>query len=140
MAANKSTKGFSLLEIMVVMAIVGVLAAFAYPYYLDMVRKSGRADAKVELNEVAQRMHRCFTTTNSYLGACAVVTELANGILSPDEHYEIRLLNASTQSTFTLVARPVAGSRQTKDARCTEFRLTQTGARTALGSTPDECW
>src|SRR5690554_7773304 len=61
-------KGFTLLELMIVVAVVGILAAIAYPSYMDSVRKSNRADAKAALNDAAQQMQRCYTLNSSYSG------------------------------------------------------------------------
>jgi type IV pilus assembly protein PilE len=147
MHRKKMTKGFTLIEIMIVVAIIGVLSAILYPSYNELVYKSGRADAKVELSDIAQRIQRCFTTTNTYdplEGACGVIDELSAeaGITSMDGKYQITLTNHAA-TTFTLVAKPATGSRQANDTKCTEFRLTQSGVRTALKGEADntsECW
>ena len=66
-----NTKGFTLIELMIAVAIVGILAGIAYPSYQDSVRKSRRADAKGALLGFANAMERYFTENNSYLGAGA---------------------------------------------------------------------
>ena len=62
-----NTKGFTLVELMIAVAIVGILASIAYPSYQDSVRKSRRADAKGALLGFANAMERHFTENNSYL-------------------------------------------------------------------------
>src|SRR5690606_38472416 len=65
--ARKSSAGFTLIEVMIVVAIIGILAAIAYPSYQDHVRKSRRADAQTALLELAQFMERHYTTNGRYL-------------------------------------------------------------------------
>lgn len=69
MTIHKNTKGFTLIELMIVVAIVGILAGIAYPSYIDSVQKSRRSDATGALMGFANAMERRFTETNSYLGA-----------------------------------------------------------------------
>lgn len=131
--------GFTLIELMIAVAIIGILAGIAYPSYLEMVRKSNRSDAKVALNDVAQRMQRCFTAHSAYnpaAGTCTVVDELqgAAGVQSPERMYVVRIATAAdlTATTYLLTATPVAGSRQAADTNCVRFTLNQAGVRTAF--------
>lgn len=136
--------GFTLIELMIVVVVIAILAALASASYDNSIRKSRRSDARVELNTTAQRLQRCFTTTNSYTpaaGRCSVVDELAESITSSEGFYTITGVLAAT--TFTLTAVPVAGKSQEKDDRCTSFSLTNSGKATALMSgtdNSDECW
>lgn len=148
---RKSHSGFTLLELMIVVAILGIVASIAYPAYQEQVRRSGRADAKVALNDAAQRMQRCFTSYGTYKpvapATCEIVTSVtaAAGLKSPEGNYAVRLANADhTATTFILRATPIAGTQQTKDTDCQTFTLSQTGARTALNASnatsTDKCW
>lgn len=65
----KSQQAFTLVELMIVVAIIGILSMIAYPNYMDSVTKSRRADAKGALLSFANAMERHFTETNSYCGA-----------------------------------------------------------------------
>ena len=132
-------RGMTLIELMIVVVIVGILAAIAYPSYERQVQQTRRADGKAALLEAAQQLERCFTRFNSYThGDCAIDTDIADGGRpSPDEWYVITNTNRGA-STFTLVATPQ--NAQTADTRCTTLVLTHTGARSATGSTPDQCW
>lgn len=64
-----SSKGFTLIEIMVVVAIVGIISAIAYPSYQEHVRKTRRVDAQANLMELAQFMERYHTAKGTYVGA-----------------------------------------------------------------------
>src|SRR5690554_460883 len=135
-------KGFTLIEVMIVVAIIGILAAIAYPSYMESVRKSNRSDAKVELNDVAQRLQRCFTAYSKYNDAnCGVYNQLNAGaqkIISREKFYAITLTD-KTATTYTLTATPQAGTTQAND-KCSTLTLKNTGERGASGGTVDECW
>ena len=144
-------QGFTLIEVMIVVAILGIVAALAYSSYSQQVLKSGRSDAKVALSDVAQRMQRCFTTNSTYkpaaAGTCTVVDEVtsAAGIESTEGYYVISLLAADHEdAAYELRAEPAAGSRQANDDSCVLFTLNQAGVRYAEDSggvdNTDECW
>ena len=130
-ASNRS-RGFTLIELMIVVAIVALLAAIAVPSYARYVEKARRADAKSALLDAAQRLERCYTQNNTYVG-CPVATGLTG-----DGFYTIA---APTQeaNAFTLTAAP-AGP-QVNDTRCGTLTLNSDGSRVASGSLgTDRCW
>ncbi|TLM74825.1 type IV pilin protein [Microbulbifer harenosus] len=134
-------KGFTLIEMMIVVAIIGIIAGIAYPSYMESVRKSNRADAKASLNDVAQRLQRCFTTYNAYNNAnCAVAESLKDGatLNSGERFYAISAVIGAT--TYTLTAAPVSGKSQAADSKCASLTLTNTGVRNATGTLGADCW
>lgn len=120
-----------MIELMIVVAIVGILAAIAYPSYNEYVRRSHRAEIASLLSEQTQALERWYSRQNSYSG----ITGLSQG----NSFYTIESNIAAT--TFTLTAMPVASSVMNGD-RCGNFVITNTGARTNTGgtATSQECW
>ena len=124
--------GFTLIELMIVVAIVGILAAVAYPSYQDYVRRAARADAQADLLELAQLMERQFTLNNSY---AAFALPFNQSPRNGAPRYNLTLLNL-TQTTYTLQATP-AGA-QIGDV-CGAMSVNQLGATTP-NPDPNNCW
>lgn len=134
----KAEQGFTLLEVMIVAAIVAVLATIAYASYTNQVMRSNRSDAKVTLNDTAQRLQRCYTTYGAYNNAnCTVYSTLSTGgqkIVSSEGFYEITISNVGA-TTYTLTATAVAAPQTNDTAACLAFTLRHTGQREQ-----EECW
>lgn len=138
----RKLKGFTLIEMLISVAIVGILAAIAYPSYMESVRESNRAEAKTELMDVVARLQRCYTSYARFDDAdnCAVYADLSDGMVTRGAgFYEITiaaLASGSTQTTYLLTATAVK-SPQTEDTAngCNELTLTHTGIQA-----PDICW
>lgn len=127
--------GFTLIELMITIAIIGILVAVALPSYQDQVIKTRRADGKAKLTDVAQQLERCFSQNGVYTGC----TGHANGasVDSEEEFYSVGI--ASTASTYDLTATPQAP--QTADTKCANLTLDQTGAKDISGTgTIADCW
>lgn len=141
----KTAKGFTLIELMITVAIIGILAGIAYPSYQDSVRKSRRADAKAELLGLANAMERHFTETNSYLGAAGTNAIPANtgapriySIPAQTANFYNITISAATAATFTIQAVPTGAQT---DPRCGTLSLTHTGVRGETGTgTVADCW
>ena len=120
-------RGFTLIELMIVLAVFAIVASIGYPLYSDQVRKARRADAKASLSDVAQVLERCRTNNNTYLG-CTVVTTSTGG------YYAIALSNLAV-NTYTITA--TAKGAQLGDTTCATFSITHTGSTSATSAT---CW
>lgn len=136
------TFGFTLVELMVTVAIIGILAAIAYPSYTEYVKRASRSEVKTILLENAQILERNFTTANRYDtvnpdgtgGAPVIITQ------SPETgtaRYTIApAYGVAPAQTFTLTATAVG--TMASDS-CGNFTLTNTGIRGSGGSVAD-CW
>ncbi|MGY4490692.1 type IV pilin protein [Pseudomonas sp. TE3610] len=129
---RKTTRGFTLIELMVVVAIVGILAAIAYPSYINHVRKTHRLEIAELLSETAQNLERFYSKTGSYLDGATTFTPPAS-----NAWYTVSFTNRAA-TTYTLSAVPVASSMMAADS-CGTLTLDNTGARTSAG-TVATCW
>lgn len=129
--------GFSLMELMIVVAIVGILAAIAYPSYVDSITQSRRADAKTTLLDIAQRIERFYSENHTYANVAASVGGATQ--TSPDGWYTINIV--STASTYNLTAVPQ--NAQANDTGCQTFtynNLGQEGVTNGATFSADRCW
>ena len=134
---NKHSTGFTLLEMLITVVIIGVLAAIAIPNYQAQVEKTRRSDARIALVETSQRLERCFAQFGSYNHASCTV---AAPVL---EYYTISILSR-TASTYSLSAAVNSDGAQKKDTHCATLTFDHTGQQAALDSdgepSPADCW
>lgn len=136
------SQGFTLIELMIVVAIVAVLAAIAYPSYSDAVRKGKRGQAKSAMVELAQRAERYRTVQGSFANFWTSVPTADKQ--SPREGaaaYALSFTTSDSDMAFTLTATPQGA--QIADTRCMNLTLTQAGQKGVAGGatgTVADCW
>ena len=135
---NKSNRGFTLIELMIVVAILAILATWGYSSYRDTILKSHRSEGLGELLAIADKLERYYADQGTYVGA--TVGSAANAVhaLSSENGYYNFAITSANAIQFTITAAPQGG--QTDDTKCGTFTLTSQGARTASGTLPDKCW
>lgn len=104
---GKHARGFSLIEVMVVVVIIAILASIAFPSYQDSVRKSRRTAAKADLSQLAQFMERIYTENNTYKpgGSNPALPFTESPSDNSTKYYDLAI-SASTATSFTLTATP----------------------------------
>jgi type IV pilus assembly protein PilE len=125
-------KGFTLIELMIAVAILAIVMGIAIPSYTQWVLESGRADGKAELFRVAQQLERCFTRYSSYTDDDC---DVAASYESEKGKYRVDVDAAATE--FSLTATAIGG--QTSDDDCPTMTLDHRGVR-GPEDTREECW
>jgi len=143
MRADTARTGFTLTELMIVIAIIGILAGIAIPSYRDYIRRASRSEVKTLMLENAQFLERNFTEANRYDKNAAGTNIALPNITSPKGGgavYNIAL-SAVTETTFSMTATPISGSSMDGDP-CGTFTLNQRGQRGVSGGTlsAENCW
>jgi type IV pilus assembly protein PilE len=117
-------KGITLIELMIVIAIVGIIASIAYPSYQAHIVKTHRANSAATLLEYSQFMERFFSETGSYTGAPAAITQSPND--GSSAKYNITRAITGGGSAYTITATPTATQNDTK---CGVLTLNQAGVK-----------
>lgn len=140
-------KGMSLLELMIVVAIVAIISAFAYPSYMQYVVNTKRSAATSALLRIADRQQQFFMDNKAFANDLTALGYAANPLVLRDDGnstdagdtdavYSISLSNVAA-TTYTITAAPLHG--QQRDTKCGSLTLTQAGARgNSAGGT--DCW
>ncbi|QBR84026.1 type IV pilin protein [Legionella israelensis] len=141
------TKGFSLIELLIVMVIAGILVSIAYPAYREYITRARRSDGQAALLDLASRMERYYSEENTYQTATIGTgnpTDVAADNLSPEGWYTL-VINA-TANTYTLQAVP-RNAQATNDTRCQTLTLNNQGVKSiangpsgAPTGTAEQCW
>lgn len=151
---NRKQYGFTLIELMIVIAIIGILAAIAIPSYQDYIRKSRRTDATVAISKIQQAEEKWRANNSKYTGTLSDL-----GISSSTTeggYYTISFDGTPTANEYTILATAVSGKSQQSDTNCKVLasqtkngiikntgatNLTTAKSNLALANTdPNRCW
>jgi type IV pilus assembly protein PilE len=124
--------GFTLVELLITVAIVGILAGVAYPSYTDYVTRSNRSEAQRELMRYANLQEQVFVDSRSYASDMKGLGETSAKVYTDSTNYQI-MVSAQTSTSFTLTA--VAKNNQVNDTSCTSLTIDHIGTKT-----PITCW
>ena len=147
----KRGSGFTLIEMLIVLAIVGVLAAVAYPTYAGYITKTRRIEGQIALLEAVQQQESYYTRNNTYIA-------FSSGSTDPQEkRFKWWSGSSAANSAYELTARPCPGrdllqcvevqatpgtpnvDAKFKDAQCQTLTLSSAGERSSSGPS-DRCW
>ncbi len=145
---GEQARGFTLIEMMIVVAIIGILAALVYPSYISYVVRSNQQAARSMLYAVADRQEQFFLDNKSYAADLStlgydddtIYLGRDGQLASEDDEnltYSLEISNSSA-TTWTVLAEPV-GVQADRDTLCAELSLTSSGQREASGA-GDKCW
>lgn len=136
---KSGNRGFTLVELLVVMVVASILMMVAIPSYRQSVIKARRADARIALNDVAQRLERCYTQFGAYDAADCGVAD-GDEIASPEGFYLVTVTveEVDDQMTYSLSAAPQEG--QADDTDCENLEIDAVGNRSATGENTAHCW
>ena len=141
-------RGFTLVEMLVVVGIIAALAAIAVPAYSKYVERSRRIEGKTLANSIAQRQERFFSTYNRYsanlvgtgVNGLGMIANCGASIGSENCYYTAALVVPAGGASYTIQVQPRTGTAQTRD-KCGRLSLTSTGSKTYAGNESNgKCW
>lgn len=149
MVARRAKKGFTLIELMIVVAIVGILAAVAYPSYTNYVTRAKRAAAQAFMLSVASKEEQVVLDLRSYVTVTSntnfpnTPTAASPGlnISVPSEVISLYAFSAAASGAAYTISAVPTGAQLTNDTKCATLTLDQTGSKGISGTGPvTSCW
>jgi type IV pilus assembly protein PilE len=133
----KNRNGFTLIELIVVIGIIGILTAIAIPAYTTYIYQANRSDAKTILLESVQYLERYHTENNTYVVSLPIGVSPANGTAL----YSIGFYGTPTATAYTIIAERISGELMANDG-CGDFTINQFGQKKLMNNTLTvaQCW
>lgn len=132
MKKKNSSQGFTLIEVMIAVVIVGILAAIAYPSYIDYIIKSGRSEGVAAVMNVANLQEQYYLDNRAYTTDMTKLGLPASPFLTEHGYYSVA--SAGT-SSFTITA-TAKGNQASRDSTCATITMTSAGVKGPSA----ECW
>lgn len=144
--------GFTLIEMMVVVAIVGILAAVAYPSYMNQVRKSRRSDAVAEMSRFQQAQERWRANKTTYASQAEATATASPAVTTPLTEpglglsantaggYYTLAVSSNTATGYILTAIAILGKSQASDTGCTTLTVNVTNGNASNPTAEANCW
>ncbi len=134
---NKANAGFTLIELMITVAILGIIASIALPSYFQHVKRTARTEAITALLDAANKQEQFFVDNREYT---TVLTDLGVASKTENNFYTISVTVDNDAGTFEFTATPASGP-VLQDTECTSLSISDTGLKTSKGSAnAKECW
>ncbi|ATC95396.1 type IV pilin protein [Pseudoalteromonas tunicata] len=128
-------QGFTLIEVMIAVTIVGILLAIAIPNYSEHVKRSARTEAMTALLDIANKLEQYYVDNHEYTSS---LTDIGIGSSSTETGlYSLEITTTNANTKFTVKATPASGIAL-QDSGCTSFTIADTSEKTFTGSGP--CW
>jgi type IV pilus assembly protein PilE len=133
---RKPAKGFTLIELMIVVAIAAILGAVAFPAFMDSMRKSRRTEAFSAISAVQQAQERHRSNNANYADALSTLTPAIPATTTPGGYYTLAVSTetATAGTQYTVTATAVSGKSQASDGDCARLAARVTGAVITYGS------
>ena len=131
-------KGFTLVELMIAVVIIGIVTTLSYPSYMHLLLKSHRTEAQAALTQIQMILEDCYAQNFSYIETCPSLPAFPKS--SDQKNYSITLSNLS-RTTYTLTASSIGN--QKKDTDCARFTVSEDHVKTSRDSSgikQDHCW
>ena len=139
---TRRSKGFTLIELMITVAVIAILAAIAIPSYADYVKKGRRADARSLLQSAAIAQEKVRLSSPTYASATTALVGACPGSGNCDSeqgHYRLSIGSSPTGSAYTLTATAISSSPQASDTGCTAITYSVSGSGITYGPS-NACW
>lgn len=138
---KKISSGFSLIELLIVIAILGIIAAVAMPFYTNYMVEARRVDAVTFLTEVASEQIRFFSENNRYGTTMAELGYGNDAVENSNDGFYTVSITTNSPTSYVLTATPVTTGPQANDSECAAFTLTSSSQKGVTGTAnANDCW